>query len=122
MASTDTGLAGFSSVTNRHRRTRALWLAAIVVAACYGIFLIVTALRLRAGAELTGQFWLDHRIPKKAEVATHLVNLAWNGLSGLERRPAMISVAKGCVIRPSARMPISGRKPCRVARAARFGT
>ncbi|HEY6796584.1 MAG TPA: TetR/AcrR family transcriptional regulator [Kineosporiaceae bacterium] len=40
---------------------------------------------------LTGQFWLDHRRPKKAEVAAHLVNLAWNGLSGLERRPGMIS-------------------------------
>jgi AcrR family transcriptional regulator len=38
---------------------------------------------------LTGQFWLDHRRPAKAEVAAHLVNLAWNGLSGLERRPAL---------------------------------
>jgi hypothetical protein len=38
---------------------------------------------------LTGQFWLDHRRTKKAEVAAHLVNLAWNGLSGLERRPAL---------------------------------
>jgi AcrR family transcriptional regulator len=36
---------------------------------------------------LTGQFWLDHRRPDKAEVAAHLVNLAWNGLSGLEPRP-----------------------------------
>jgi AcrR family transcriptional regulator len=40
---------------------------------------------------LTGQFWLDHRKPKKAEVAAHLVNLAWNGLSGLERRPTLSS-------------------------------
>jgi AcrR family transcriptional regulator len=38
---------------------------------------------------LTGQHWLDSRKPKKAEVAAHLVNLAWNGLSGLERRPAL---------------------------------
>jgi len=38
---------------------------------------------------LTGQFWLDHRKPKKADVAAHLVNLAWNGLSGLERRPTL---------------------------------
>jgi len=38
---------------------------------------------------LTGQFWLDHRKQKKAEVAAHLVNLAWNGLSGLERRPSL---------------------------------
>lgn len=43
---------------------------------------------------LTGQFWLDHRKPKKADVAAHLVNLAWNGLSGLEKRPALISGAK----------------------------
>lgn len=38
---------------------------------------------------LTGQHWLDVRKPKKAEVAAHLVNLAWNGLSGLERRPRL---------------------------------
>jgi AcrR family transcriptional regulator len=38
---------------------------------------------------LTGQHWLDHRKPKKTDVAAHLVNLAWNGLSGLERRPAL---------------------------------
>ena len=38
---------------------------------------------------LTGQWWLDARSPKKAEVAAHLVNLAWNGLEGLERRPAL---------------------------------
>jgi AcrR family transcriptional regulator len=44
---------------------------------------------------LTGQFWLDHRKPKKADVAAHLVNLAWNGLSGLERRPALIEQPKG---------------------------
>ena len=36
---------------------------------------------------LTGQYWLDARSPKKAEVAAHLVNLAWNGLSGMQRRP-----------------------------------
>jgi AcrR family transcriptional regulator len=38
---------------------------------------------------LTGQWWLDARQPKKAEVAAHLVNLAWNGLSGLEARPVL---------------------------------
>ena len=38
---------------------------------------------------LTGQWWLDVRRPKKAEVAAHLVNLAWNGLSGLERKPSL---------------------------------
>ena len=36
----------------------------------------------------TGQWWLDARKPAKDVVAAHLVNLAWNGLSGLEQRPA----------------------------------
>lgn len=40
---------------------------------------------------LTGQWWLDARKPKRAEVAAHLVNLAWNGLSGLEAKPALLS-------------------------------
>jgi AcrR family transcriptional regulator len=44
---------------------------------------------------LTGQFWLDHRRPRKAEVAAHLVNLAWNGLSGLEPRPTLSQPPKG---------------------------
>ncbi len=38
---------------------------------------------------LTGQHWLDSRRFKKDEVAAHLVNLAWNGLSGMERAPAL---------------------------------
>lgn len=38
---------------------------------------------------LTGQWWLDARSPRKNEVAAHLVNLAWNGLVGLERRPTL---------------------------------
>ena len=38
---------------------------------------------------LTGQYWLDARSPKKADVAAHLVNLAWNGLSGLQRKPQL---------------------------------
>lgn len=41
------------------RRTKLLWVSAAVVAACYGVFLIVTAIRLPAGAELTGQFTLQ---------------------------------------------------------------
>jgi AcrR family transcriptional regulator len=36
---------------------------------------------------LTGQWWLDVRRPRKDEVAAHLVNLAWNGLSHLEHKP-----------------------------------
>jgi len=57
MASTDAGHAGFSSVTNAHRLTRMLWLAAVLVAVAYGVFLIATAVRLPNGADLTGQFW-----------------------------------------------------------------
>ncbi|WP_277209975.1 TetR/AcrR family transcriptional regulator [Isoptericola croceus] len=38
---------------------------------------------------LTGQYWLDAQRPKKTEVAAHLVNLAWNGLVGMERRPEL---------------------------------
>ncbi|GAA2951007.1 MULTISPECIES: TetR/AcrR family transcriptional regulator [Streptomycetaceae] len=39
---------------------------------------------------LTGQWWLDVRKPKKAEVAAHLVNLAWHGLENLESKPRLI--------------------------------
>ncbi len=37
----------------------------------------------------TGQWWLDARKPAKEVVAAHLVNLAWNGLSGLEQEPTL---------------------------------
>ncbi|HEX7589765.1 MAG TPA: TetR/AcrR family transcriptional regulator [Demequinaceae bacterium] len=40
---------------------------------------------------LTGQHWSDVREPSKQVVAAHLVNLAWNGLSDLERRPVLDS-------------------------------
>jgi AcrR family transcriptional regulator len=43
---------------------------------------------------LTGQWWLDVRKPRKSEVAAHLVNLAWNGLSGLEQKPQLRIRAK----------------------------
>lgn len=33
---------------------------------------------------LTGQWWLETRTPSKEVVAAHMVNLAWNGLSGLD--------------------------------------
>jgi len=38
---------------------------------------------------LTGQWWVDVRKPKKADVAAHLVNLAWNGLRDLEKKPVL---------------------------------
>ncbi len=53
---------------------------------------------------LTGQHWVDERSPKKSEVAAHLVNLAWNGLSGLERRP-QLGLDKGD---PKSQDPIDG--------------
>ena len=40
---------------------------------------------------LTGQWWLDTRRPKKSEVAAHVVNLAWNGLSKLEAKPRLLT-------------------------------
>jgi AcrR family transcriptional regulator len=38
---------------------------------------------------LTGQWWLDVRKPKKDEVVAHVVNLAWNGIVGLEKKPRL---------------------------------
>ncbi len=38
---------------------------------------------------MTGQWWLDARTPDKATVAAHLVNLSWNGLTGLQKDPQL---------------------------------
>lgn len=38
---------------------------------------------------LCGQWWLDSPRFEKTEVASHLVNLAWNGLAGMEQRPSL---------------------------------
>jgi AcrR family transcriptional regulator len=43
---------------------------------------------------LTGQWWLDVRKPKKEEVVAHLVNLAWNGLAGMDPKPKLITSTK----------------------------
>ncbi len=37
----------------------------------------------------TGQWWLDARKPSKEVVAAHLVNLAWNGLAGMNQKPEL---------------------------------
>jgi hypothetical protein len=42
---------------------------------------------------MTGQWWLDARKPKLEEVAAHLINLAWNGLSQLEVKPRISAEA-----------------------------
>ena len=39
---------------------------------------------------LVGQWWMDTRSPGKREVAAHLVNLAYNGLSHLETEPQLV--------------------------------
>ena len=44
---------------------------------------------------LTGQWWLEARRPPKEEVAAHLVNLAWNGLGRIERRPRLAPPPNG---------------------------
>lgn len=41
-----------------------------------------------------GQSWLDVRQPPKEELAAQLVNLAWNGLSNLQKHPRLISVER----------------------------
>ncbi|GAA3601631.1 hypothetical protein GCM10022419_102460 [Nonomuraea rosea] len=43
---------------------------------------------------LTGQWWLDVRKPPREEVAAHLVNLAWNGLTGLNPNPAITAATR----------------------------
>ncbi len=40
-----------------------------------------------------GQWWLDERKPKLEEMAAHLVNLAWNGLSQLDPKPRLSAEA-----------------------------
>ena len=39
---------------------------------------------------LTGQWWLDVRKPRKEEVVSHLVNLAWNGLAHMDPKPTPV--------------------------------
>ncbi|MBA2694465.1 MAG: TetR/AcrR family transcriptional regulator, partial [Actinobacteria bacterium] len=38
---------------------------------------------------IPGGWWLDSRKFKKHDVAAHLVNLAWNGLAGMESHPTL---------------------------------
>ena len=42
---------------------------------------------------LVGQWWLDNRSLDKHEVAAHLVNLAYNGLSHLDHEPELLDEA-----------------------------
>ena len=54
---------------------------------------------------LTGQHWLDSPSPAKTDVAAHLVNLAWNGLSGLERKPTLTRPAPAAPAAPEPSAP-----------------
>ena len=38
---------------------------------------------------LVGEWWLDNRALGKEQVAAHLVNLSYNGLAHLDRRPGL---------------------------------
>ena len=44
---------------------------------------------LVGSVSMTAQWWVDAREPKKEVVAAHLVNLMWNGLTGLEPDPRL---------------------------------
>jgi uncharacterized membrane protein YhhN len=57
------------------RRTRDFWLAAVIVAAGYGLFLVVTALQSPSGAELTGRFWLQPAVKAAAAVLLAVATL-----------------------------------------------
>ena len=56
-------------------RTR-WWLTAVVVGAGYGVFLIIAALRLPAGAALTGQFWAQPAVKALMAVLLAVAALA----------------------------------------------
>ncbi|MBO3750782.1 TetR family transcriptional regulator [Streptosporangiaceae bacterium NEAU-GS5] len=49
---------------------------------------------------LTGQWWLDERKPSREMVAAHLVNLSWNGLTGLDPNPRLTAASRGLVLAP----------------------
>jgi AcrR family transcriptional regulator len=64
---------------------------------------------------LTGRWWLEVRKPRKETVAAHLVNIAWNGLSHLERKPTLPSHPGGYDSARSAGSP----RPTRSSRRSR---
>lgn len=94
-------IGGFSSATDTttpyaHRRTARWWIGAAVVAAAYGVFLIVTATQLPAGAELTGRFAAQPAV--KALAAVLLAIAAAGHPIRRERRwlvPALVFSAAG---------------------------
>ena len=61
-----------------------MWLAGALAGAADGVFLVATALRLPAGAELTGQFMLQPEV--KASMAVQLSGAAVTDPIPRERR------------------------------------
>jgi AcrR family transcriptional regulator len=66
---------------------------------------------------LTGQWWLDVRKPGREEVAAHLVNLAWNGLTGLNPDPTITATSRAPI--PAPAKPRAGEKELREFEKAR---
>ncbi|GAA3018450.1 hypothetical protein GCM10017559_48100 [Streptosporangium longisporum] len=66
---------------------------------------------------LTGQWWLDVRTPPRQEVAAHLVNLAWNGLTGLAASPRLTSASRDLEQRPVPAPQRAGEPPASPPRA-----
>lgn len=73
-----------TTTTSRVLDPRRLWIAAAVVAVAYGVFLVITAVRLPADAELTGQFALQPAV--KALTAVLLAVAALSHPMRRERR------------------------------------
>ncbi|WP_246652738.1 TetR/AcrR family transcriptional regulator [Nonomuraea guangzhouensis] len=65
---------------------------------------------------LTGQWWLDVRKPGREEVAAHVVNLAWNGLTGLNPHPAITATGRA---HPVVAVPRASEKEQRELEKAR---
>ncbi|WP_433515529.1 TetR/AcrR family transcriptional regulator [Nonomuraea sp. CA-143628] len=65
---------------------------------------------------LTGQWWLDVRKPGREEVAAHVVNLAWNGLTGLNPQPAITATGRAHSV---AAVPRASEKELRELEKAR---
>ncbi|MFB9724685.1 TetR family transcriptional regulator [Planobispora longispora] len=68
---------------------------------------------------LTGQWWLDVRRPSREEVAAHLVNLAWNGLTGLNPQPRLTSGSRLIEERRAPLLPRPTEKELRERERAR---
>ncbi|WP_425566580.1 TetR family transcriptional regulator [Planomonospora alba] len=58
---------------------------------------------------LTGQWWLDVRRPSREEVAAHLVNLSWNGLTGLDPRPRLTAASREAGSAVAVPRPVAAR-------------